>query len=411
MAHGEWRRQTLEQQGFLLTRHWRDTPDGTEVDLWVATAEGARQLRLPLQTSVAFIPLAQKEQAELILRGDRDADLRPLSLLDFQHRPVFGLYCRQYRQSAASLEKRLREHGVDVYEADVRPPERYLMERFITRAGDVRRARQSPHEPGLLVDAHVLKPLARLPPNGCAPASLDIETTHGRRAALDRAWKAAVQRVVYMLGPPNGVDASTLDFDLRGYCDSRGQCCCRRSSKLWYAGARPGRHHRLERRAVRPAGAAAAMPSAWDKMPLRTRPRRQRPSNGARAANGPGARAHFFAAVAGPARHRRHRGAANRPPGPFRRSAWSTWRKALLGEGKAIDNPYDRMASKSTAVFAEDKPALAPLQPAGLRAGDAHLCDKSDLMPFLLERAQRDGPGRPIAAAVRSPPSNICTSR
>lgn len=31
-----------------------------------------------------------------------------------------------------NYEKRLREGGVTVYEADVRPPERYLMERFIT---------------------------------------------------------------------------------------------------------------------------------------------------------------------------------------------------------------------------------------------------------------------------------------
>jgi DNA polymerase-2 len=122
-----------EQQGFLLTRHWRDTPHGTEVDLWVATEAGAQLLRLSLQTSVAFIPLAQKEQAALVLRDElakNDADLRPLALLDFQHRPVFGLYCRQYGL-LLKLAKRLREHGINVYESDIRPPERYLMERFI----------------------------------------------------------------------------------------------------------------------------------------------------------------------------------------------------------------------------------------------------------------------------------------
>jgi DNA polymerase-2 len=41
------------------------------------------------------------------------------------------LYCTQYRQ-LLKLAKRLREYGIDVYESDVRPPERYLMERFIT---------------------------------------------------------------------------------------------------------------------------------------------------------------------------------------------------------------------------------------------------------------------------------------
>jgi DNA polymerase-2 len=204
----------LEQQGFLLTRHWRDTPDGTEVGLWVATAEGARQLRLPLQTSVAFIPLAQKEQAELILRGDADADLRPLSLLDFQHRPVFGLYCRQYR-NLLKLAKRLREHGVDVYESDIRPPERYLMERFIT-APVTFTGQDNPGGP--LLDC-VLKPAQGFRPT-LTLASFDIETTQ-RGDLYSIAIEGCGQRVVYMLGPPNGVDTDR-DFDLV-YCDTRQQ--------------------------------------------------------------------------------------------------------------------------------------------------------------------------------------------
>ncbi|MFP3519189.1 3'-5' exonuclease, partial [Pseudomonas sp. SIMBA_077] len=54
-----------------------------------------------------------------------------LQLCDFHHRPVLGLYARQHRQ-LMDIEKRLRAAGVDVYEGDVRPPERYMMERFIT---------------------------------------------------------------------------------------------------------------------------------------------------------------------------------------------------------------------------------------------------------------------------------------
>ncbi|WP_431768705.1 hypothetical protein, partial [Serratia marcescens] len=33
---------TALQQGFLLTRHWRDTPAGTEVEFWLATDAGPR---------------------------------------------------------------------------------------------------------------------------------------------------------------------------------------------------------------------------------------------------------------------------------------------------------------------------------------------------------------------------------
>lgn len=44
------------QQGFVLTRHWHDTPEGTCVEFWLATDQGPRQLRLAPQESVAFIP-------------------------------------------------------------------------------------------------------------------------------------------------------------------------------------------------------------------------------------------------------------------------------------------------------------------------------------------------------------------
>ena len=119
------------QQGFVLTRHWRDTPAGTQVEFWLATDAGPRQVRLPYQPSVAFIPAAQREQAEALLRKENGVELRELGLCDFRYRPVLGLYCQQHRQ-LINLDKQLRKAGVDVYEADIRPPERYLMERFIT---------------------------------------------------------------------------------------------------------------------------------------------------------------------------------------------------------------------------------------------------------------------------------------
>ncbi len=197
------------QQGFILTRHWRDTRDGTQVDFWLATDAGPRQVRLPPQTSVAFIPLEQKEQAELLLRGERHAELRPLTLCDFHHRPVLGLYCKQYRH-LLKLEKELRAHGVDVYEADIRPPERYLMERFITAPVAFEdEAGQQLH----LKPAPGYRPALKL-------ASLDIETTaHGELYSI--AIEGCGQRQVYMLGPKNGGDEE-LEFDLE-YCASRGQ--------------------------------------------------------------------------------------------------------------------------------------------------------------------------------------------
>lgn len=67
------------QQGFVLTRHWRDTPAGTEVSFWLATDQGPRHIRLPVQPSVMFIPAAHRKPAEMLLRGSAMSNCVPLS--------------------------------------------------------------------------------------------------------------------------------------------------------------------------------------------------------------------------------------------------------------------------------------------------------------------------------------------
>ena len=107
--------------GFVLTRHWRDTPSGIEVEFWLATDNGPQRLRLPLQSCTAFIPAEQREQAQALLQAERGLEFRPLAMCDFHSRPVVGLYCQQYGQ-LTDIAQRLRRAGVDVYESDIRPP-------------------------------------------------------------------------------------------------------------------------------------------------------------------------------------------------------------------------------------------------------------------------------------------------
>lgn len=40
-----------ELQGFLLTRNWRDLPEGTEIEYWLATDEGPKKVLLTRQSS------------------------------------------------------------------------------------------------------------------------------------------------------------------------------------------------------------------------------------------------------------------------------------------------------------------------------------------------------------------------
>ncbi|CAI1765132.1 DNA polymerase II [Serratia ficaria] len=362
---------TALQQGFLLTRHWRDTPAGTEVEFWLATDAGPRQLRLPPQTSVAFIPAEQRRRAEPLLREERQVELKPLALTDFHHRPMIGLYCRQHRQ-LIKLEKLLKEGGVTVYEADVRPPERYLMERFITApvwfSGQANGG--GPLLNGQMKPAPEYRPALKL-------VSLDIETTaHGELYSI--ALEGCGQRQVYMLGPANGGDEA-LDFDLE-YCISRPQMLERLNQWL-------ERHD--------PDAIIGWNLVQFDLRVLQKHAERYRiPLRLGRGGNQLEWREHgfkqnhFFASAAG-----------RLIIDGIEALKSATWNfpsfsleyvaQDLLGEGKSIDNPYQRMAEIDRR-FAEDKPALARYNLKDCELV-TRIFAKTDLLNFLLERATVTG--------------------
>jgi len=358
------------QQGFVLTRHWRDTPAGTEVSFWLATDQGPRFIRLPVQTSVMFIPEAHRKPLDWLLKGERDIELRPLQLCDFHHRPVLGLYTRQHRQ-LMDVEKRLRAAGVDVYEADVRPPERYMMERFITApvifGGN-------PTADGLLLDAQ-MKPHSDYRP-ALKLVSLDIETT-AQGELYSIALEGCGERQVYMLGPPNG-DDSEVDFRLE-YCDSRTLLL--KKLNEWFERFDPDAiigwnvvqfDLRVLHEHARRLGVPLKLGRGGEEMQWREH----------------GSRNHYFAAAAG---RLIIDGIES-----LRSATWSfpsfsleNVAQTLLGEGKAISTPYQRM-DEINRMFAEDKPALAKYNLKDCELV-TRIFAKTQLLTFLLERASVTG--------------------
>ncbi|VVO64040.1 DNA polymerase II [Pseudomonas fluorescens] len=358
------------QQGFVLTRHWRDTPAGTEVEFWLATDAGPRRVRLPHQPSVAFIPAEQREAAERVLHDEKNVELRPLALLDFDHRPVLGLYCQQHGQ-LMRLETALTRAGVDVFEADVRPPERYLMERFITApvlfSG-------TPDANGILLNAQ-LKPDPTYRPK-LRLVSLDIETTeNGELYSI--ALEGCGERQVYMLGTANG-DDSIVDFDLE-YCDSRTVILKKLND--WFALHDPDAiigwnvvqfDLRILHEHARRLGVPLKLGRGNEEMQWREH----------------GSRNHYFASAAG---RLIIDGIES-----LRSATWSfpsfsleNVAQTLLGEGKAIDNPYQRM-DEINRMFAEDKPALAKYNLKDCELV-TRIFAKTELLTFLLERASVTG--------------------
>lgn len=358
--------------GFLLTRHWRDTDAGVEIAFWLATDAGPRLVRLAPQQAVAFVPEEQGDMLRRLLARERGVEVRELALRDFRNRPVLGLYCRQYRH-LLRLEKRLREHGIDVYEADVRPPERYLMERFIT-APAAFTGTPSGDDPRLLADGH-LKPAPGYRPR-LSTVSLDIETTmQGELRSI--ALEGCGQRQVYMLGPANG-DASTLDFDYE-VCATRRELLERLES--WIQRHDPDaiigwNVVQFDLRVLQEHAERLQHPLRLgrDGSPMEWREH--------------GKQEHYFVCVAGRL--------VIDGIEALRSATWSFpsfslehVSQSLLGEGKAIDNPYDRMASIDR-MFEQDKPALALYN---LRDCElvTRIFDKAGLMAFLLERASVTG--------------------
>ncbi|PJZ02728.1 DNA polymerase II [Pantoea rodasii] len=361
---------TEPRAGFLLTRHWRDTPTGSEVVLWLATDEGPQRLVLPAQESVAFIPEEFRQQTETLIRDERHTRVQSLELKDFRRRPIFGLYCRSNRQ-LQNLEKRLRENGIAVYEADIRPPERYLMERFITApvwfSGDVRgdsvvNARLKPHPD--------YRPQLKW-------VSLDIETTeHGELYCI--GLEGCGQRQVYMLGPPNG-DASTLDFDLI-YVDSRPQLL--EQLNAWFA-----RHDpdviigwsvvQFDLRVLQKHADRYGIPLRLGRQNQALEWREHGFKPGV-----------FFAQATGRLVIDGIE-ALKSAFWDFPSFSLEAVSRQLLGEGKYIDNPWQRMEEINWR-FAHDKPALAKYN-----LKDCELVTRifqhTAIMPFLLERATVNG--------------------
>jgi DNA polymerase II len=359
------------RHGFVLTRHWRDTPSGVEVEFWLATDEGPQHVRLPVQTSVAFVPQAQRAQVEALVQDERNIELRELALRDFHSRPVLGLYSQQHGQ-LIDIAQRLRRAGVEVFEADIRPPERFLMERFITAPVSFS---GQPQTDGPLLDTR-MKPHPDYRPR-LKLVSLDIETS-AQGDLYSIALEGCGQRQVYMLGKATDAD-TPVDFDLE-FCATRGDLLLRLNH--WMALHDPDAiigwnvvqfDMRILHEHARRLGIPLLLGRGGSEMQWREHGSRNN---------------HYFASAAG---RLIIDGIES-----LRSATWSftsfsleNVAQTLLGEGKDISTPYQRM-DEINRMFAEDKPALARynLKDCELVTRIFH---KTELLTFLLERASVTG--------------------
>jgi DNA polymerase-2 len=126
-AHGEPR----PLRCFLLSREWRDGPEGVTVTLWGLADDGPVKVVCDAE-AVMFAP--RRVPAEVT--DAAGARREPVELRTLSGEPVDALYFRHQRELIAARD-RLRSQLVVALESDVKPSDRFVMERFVTGAFEV----------------------------------------------------------------------------------------------------------------------------------------------------------------------------------------------------------------------------------------------------------------------------------
>jgi DNA polymerase II len=374
---------STELKGFILTRHWRDAPAGTEIEYWLATDGGPIKVILPAQTSVAFVATRHRAEVEAHLAAMPGMEVRELELKTFQQEPVVGIYAKHFRQ-LGRLARALQAQSIPLLEADVRPHDRYLMERFITAGVLVEGGLEEGHaDRATLVDCR-LKPAPEYRPV-LKVVSLDIETSQ-HEALYSIALDGMPDRVVFMLGEPPSEQPSgppepgePMDFSLV-YCPTRKAMIEKLND--WFERNDPDVligwnviqfDLRVLQKTANDCGAPLLLGRERRPIEWRTHPGKQgylfAPTPGRVIIDGIDA---LKAAV-----------------WSFPSFSLETVSQALLGEGKAIGDDYDKMAEIERR-YQQDKPALAHYN---IRDCELvlRIFEKAKLLQFVMERAQTTG--------------------
>lgn len=112
--------------GRVLTRHWVQAPTGAVLQYYLNTAAGAVLVEVTDGQQVFFA--AQSAAATLVKQHGLTS--RPVPLKNFQSEPVAALYSSSVsvtRQTSA----RAKDLGITLYETEIKPQQRFLIERFI----------------------------------------------------------------------------------------------------------------------------------------------------------------------------------------------------------------------------------------------------------------------------------------
>ncbi len=179
----------FQVSGFLLTRSWRDTPAGSSLVYWITSDIGPIKVMIKNQKPVCFI---RRDNTMYI---PSNILRKPLPLKTLQHEDVDALYFNQQRD-LNQLREHLSYDKTQLLESEIKPTERYLMERFITAPLEI--IGEKIQRDGYLEFINpVLKPSSYTP--NLRWVSLDIETEDLRGKLYSIAVTTADDEHVFII--------------------------------------------------------------------------------------------------------------------------------------------------------------------------------------------------------------------
>ena len=117
-------------RAFLLTRQWRDTSKGLELSFWAASELGPLRVVLDREEAVCFVERDAASGTDVL--GGLRCRRRAVDLATLEGgTPVDALYFRRQRDLVEARDL-LRARGIVPCESDLKPIDRFLMERFVT---------------------------------------------------------------------------------------------------------------------------------------------------------------------------------------------------------------------------------------------------------------------------------------
>ncbi len=157
---------------YILTEECLERQTGCEIRLHCIDDSGPLLLRFTRQEPLFFLREADMPRGENLLQS-QNIRTRRVELTDFRGEGLYAVYCRGIRQ-LTNLRNSLRQTGIRPQESDIRPEERFLMERFIHRSLEYRGGSAEKQPYRIITDPEIrsteYRPVLSI-------LSLDIETS------------------------------------------------------------------------------------------------------------------------------------------------------------------------------------------------------------------------------------------